>query len=83
MWFWQKNKRRDLISIQIIEGMKNLDKRIRELERAHNQAAEALEKLGQTPHGLVWNEKTKEWKREYESVPCYRPPMVGTHSKEV
>ena len=64
MWFWQRNKRRDLISLQIIEGMKNLDKRIRELERAHNDVAEALEKLGSQRHGIAWNEKNREWQRE-------------------
>ena len=83
MWFWQRNKRRDLVSLQIIEGMKNLDKRIRELERAHNETAEALEKLGQTPHRLTWDEKVKEWKREHESVQNHRPSLAPTYCGEV
>ena len=64
MWFWQKNKRRDLLTREILKGLKNLDMRLRELERAHNETAEAIDKLGSQRHGITWNTKDREWKRE-------------------
>lgn len=45
MWFWQKNRRRDAITIEILKGLKNLDTRIRLLEKAHNELCDEVEKF--------------------------------------
>ena len=45
MWPWQKNKRRDLFLLEVIKGMRNLDQRIRLLEKAHNKLCDEVEKF--------------------------------------
>jgi hypothetical protein len=45
MWPWEKNGRRDAITIEILKGLKNLDTRIRLLEKAHNELCDEVEKF--------------------------------------
>ena len=64
LWFWRKNKRRDLAMVEMVRALALLQARIKNLEAGHNGLIDAVEKLARTPHQLEWNEKERAWKRE-------------------